>query len=58
MAPDPITLGALTRALDARPVVLEQAWEAQLIRVNWIEAHRNEANSWPGAVVISGIATA
>jgi len=34
-APDPITLEALARALDARPEVLKQvwqAWEAQLSR--------------------------
>jgi len=28
MAPDPITLEALARALDARPDVLEQVWQA------------------------------
>jgi len=57
-APDPITLEALARALDARPEVLEQvwqAWEAQLIKADWSEAHRDEASYWLDAVVIGGI---
>jgi len=59
MAPDPITLEALARALDARPEVLEQvwqAWEAQLVRAGWSEAHRDEASCWLNVVVIGGIA--
>lgn len=59
MVPDPITLKALARALDARPEVLEQvwqAWEAQLVKAGWPEAHRDEASYWLDAVVIGGIA--
>jgi len=60
MAPDPITLEALARALDARPEVLEQvwqAWEAQLARAGWSEAHRDQARYWLDVVLIGGIAT-
>jgi len=58
MVPDPITLEALARALDARPIVLEQvwqAWEVQLARAGWSEAHRDEAHYWLDAVVIGGL---
>jgi len=60
-APDPITLEALARALDARPEVLEEvwnAWEEQLNRAGWTQKHRDEAHYWLDAVVIGGIATA
>jgi len=56
--PDPITLEALARALDARPEVLEQvwqAWEAQLVTAGWSERHRNQARYWLDVVVIGGI---
>jgi len=58
MAPAPITLEALARALDARPEVLEQvwnAWEEQLNRAGWTQKHRDEAHYWLDAVVIGGI---
>jgi len=57
-APDPITLEALARALDARPEVLEQvwnAWEAQLVNAGWAQTHRDQARYWLDAVVIGGI---
>jgi len=60
MVPDPITLEALARALDARPEVLEQvwqAWEDELCRVGWTRTHRDEAHYWLDTVVIGGIAT-
>lgn len=43
-APDPITLEALARALDARPEVLEQVWqtwEKELINTGWSQAYRD-----------------
>jgi len=61
LAPDPITLEALARALDARPEVLEQvwhAWDAQLVKAGWSKVHRNQARYWLDAVVIGGISTA
>lgn len=57
LSPDPITLEALTRALDAKLEVLEQvwqAWEVQLARARWSEAHWDEAQYWLDAVVIGG----
>jgi len=60
-APDPITLEALARALDARPEVLEQvwhAWDAQLVKAGWSKVHRNQARYWLDAVVIGGVSTA
>jgi len=59
--PDPITLEALARALDARPDVLEQvwqAWKAQLVQASWSEAQRKRARYWLDSVVIGGIANA
>jgi len=60
LTPDPIILEALARALDARPDVLEQVWQAwdnRLARAGWLEAHRDEASYWLDAVVIGGIVT-
>jgi len=59
--PDPITLEALARALDARPEVLEQVWtvwEDCLIQASWSRTHRDQARYWLDTVVIGGIAIA
>jgi len=58
IAPDPITLEALARALDARPEVLDQVWQAwaeQLGRAGWTQTHQDQAHYWLDAVVIGGL---
>jgi len=60
LGPDPITLDALARALNAQPKVLEQvwhAWEQELIRTGWSKVYQDQAHYWLDAVVIGGIAT-
>jgi len=59
-SPDPIALEALARALDTRPEVLEQVWDAwddRLILAGWSKAQRDRARDWLDVVVIGGIST-
>lgn len=59
LSPDPVTLEALARALNARPEMLGHvwaAWEDELLLAEWSQERRDTARYWLDAVIIGGIA--